>query len=113
MVTEAIRYASTSAGFGQLYVPQDDLDVSRSNHGVFPFLYDSRSDAPRFEKFLSRVAPLVIKYTELDDDALRENALQALEAFIPRFPKEITPHIDPVIDLGLKFLRYDPNYDDE
>ena len=75
-------------------------------------LFDSRSNAPRFGKFLSRVAPSVIKYTELDDDELRENALQALEAFVLRCPTEITPHIDTVVDLGLKFLRYDPNYDD-
>ncbi|KAF9091293.1 Cullin-associated NEDD8-dissociated protein 1 [Mortierella sp. AD031] len=72
----------------------------------------SRSNAPRFGKFLSAVAPSVIKYTELDDDELRENALQTLEAFVLRCPTEITPYIDTIIDLGLKFLRYDPNYDD-
>ncbi|KAF9289311.1 Cullin-associated NEDD8-dissociated protein 1 [Mortierella alpina] len=72
----------------------------------------SRSNAPRFGKFLSGVAPLVIKYTDLDDDELRENALQALEAFVLRCPTEITPYIDTIIDLSLKFLRYDPNYDD-
>ncbi|KAF9934606.1 Cullin-associated NEDD8-dissociated protein 1 [Linnemannia zychae] len=72
----------------------------------------SRSNAPRFGKFLSGVAPSVIKYTDLDDDELRESALQALEAFVLRCPSEITPYIDTIIDLGLKFLRYDPNYDD-
>ncbi|KAK3818656.1 MAG: armadillo-type protein [Benniella sp.] len=71
----------------------------------------SGSNAPRFGMFLSRVAPLVIKYTELDDDELRRNALQALEAFVLRCSTEITPHIDTIIDLGLKFLRHDPNYD--
>ncbi|KAI7830252.1 armadillo-type protein [Gamsiella multidivaricata] len=72
----------------------------------------SRSNAPRFGKFLSGVAPSVIKYTELDDDELRENALQALEAFVLRCPTEISLYIDTIIDLSLKFLRYDPNYDD-
>lgn len=72
----------------------------------------SRSNAPRFGKFLPGVAPSVIKYTDLDDDELRENALQALEAFVLRCPSEITPYIDTIIELGLKFLRYDPNYDD-
>ncbi|KAG0210629.1 Cullin-associated NEDD8-dissociated protein 1 [Mortierella sp. GBA30] len=72
----------------------------------------SRSNAPRFGKFLSGVAPLVIKYTELEDDELRENALQALEAFVLRCPTEITPYIDTIIEMSLKFLRYDPNYDD-
>ncbi|KAF8982329.1 Cullin-associated NEDD8-dissociated protein 1 [Entomortierella lignicola] len=72
----------------------------------------SRSNAPRFGKFLPKVAPSVIKYTDLDDDELRENALQTLEAFVLRCPTEITPYIDTIIDLGLKFLRYDPNYDD-
>ena len=75
-------------------------------------LFYSRSNTPRFDKLLSRVAPSVIKYTELDDADLRENALQAQEAFVLRCPTEVTPHIDTVIDLGLKFLRYDPNYDD-
>jgi cullin-associated NEDD8-dissociated protein 1 len=73
---------------------------------------NSRSNAPRFGKFLDSVAPSVIKYTELNDDELRENALQALEAFVLRCPTEITHYIDTIIDLSLKFLRYDPNYDD-
>lgn len=38
--------------------------------------------------------------------------MQALEAFVLRCPGEITPYIDTIIELGLKFLRYDPNYDD-
>ncbi|KAF9435404.1 Cullin-associated NEDD8-dissociated protein 1 [Entomortierella beljakovae] len=72
----------------------------------------SRSNAPRFGKFLPLVAPSIINYTELDDDELRENALQALEAFVLRCPTEITPYIDTIINLGLKFLSHDPNYDD-
>ncbi|KAG0346276.1 Cullin-associated NEDD8-dissociated protein 1 [Podila humilis] len=72
----------------------------------------SRSNAPRFGKFLCSVAPLVIKYTEIDDDELRENALQALESFVLRCPTEINPYIDTIIALSLTFLRHDPNYDD-
>ncbi|KAF9356069.1 Cullin-associated NEDD8-dissociated protein 1 [Mortierella sp. NVP85] len=70
----------------------------------------SRSNAPHFDKF--RVAPSVIRYTELDDDELHKNALQSLEAFVLRHPMEITPHIGTVIDFGLKLLCYDLNYDE-
>jgi cullin-associated NEDD8-dissociated protein 1 len=61
---------------------------------------------------LGSAAPSIIKYMDLEDDELRESALQALESFVLRCPAEITPYIDTIITLGLKFLRYDPNYDD-
>ncbi|KAG0233459.1 Cullin-associated NEDD8-dissociated protein 1 [Actinomortierella wolfii] len=72
----------------------------------------SRSNAPRFGKYIGQFAPLIIRHTDLDDDELRENAIQALESFVLRCPSEISPYIEAIIDLSLKYLRHDPNYDD-
>ncbi|KAG0260456.1 Cullin-associated NEDD8-dissociated protein 1 [Actinomortierella ambigua] len=72
----------------------------------------SRSNAPRFGKYIGRFAPLIIRHTDLDDDELRENAIQALESFVLRCPSEVSTFIEPIIDLSLKYLRHDPNYDD-
>eukprot|EP01105_Mastigella_eilhardi_P013724 TRINITY_DN3125_c0_g1_i5.p1 TRINITY_DN3125_c0_g1~~TRINITY_DN3125_c0_g1_i5.p1 ORF type:complete len:986 (-),score=291.67 TRINITY_DN3125_c0_g1_i5:67-3024(-) len=50
------------------------------------------------------------------DDELRENCFQAFEVLAMRCTKEMTPHIDSVMSLALKFIKYDPNYaadDDE
>jgi cullin-associated NEDD8-dissociated protein 1 len=59
------------------------------------------------EKFM----PLVIKYTDHDDsDETKENCFGAFEAVILRCPKEATPYLDKIIDLSLKFIKYDPNY---
>lgn len=40
--------------------------------------------------------PLIVQYSNEDDDELREYCLQAFEAFVYRCPKEITPHINKV-----------------
>ncbi len=42
-----------------------------------------------------------------------ENCLQAFESFVLRCPKEIGPHVDGIVTLALKFIKYDPNYADE
>lgn len=40
--------------------------------------------------------PLIVQYSNEDDDELREYCLQAFESFVYRCPKEITPHINKV-----------------
>ena len=42
-----------------------------------------------------------------------ENCLQAFESFVLRCPKEIGPHVDGIVAVALKFIKYDPNYADE
>lgn len=42
-----------------------------------------------------------------------ENCLQAFESFVLRCPKEIGPHVDGIVTIALKFIKYDPNYADE
>ena len=38
---------------------------------------------------------------------------QAFESFVRRCPKEVSPHIDSIIKICLKYLCYDPNYNYE
>ena len=40
--------------------------------------------------------PLVVGHCQVDDDELREHCLQAMEAFVHKCPKEVTPHIGTV-----------------
>jgi cullin-associated NEDD8-dissociated protein 1 len=59
---------------------------------------------------LEKVMPLVIKYSRVDDDELREYCIQALESFVRRCPKHVSPHIHTIIKICLEYLVYDPNY---
>ncbi len=41
------------------------------------------------------------------------DAIQAFESFVLRCPKEIGPHLDSIMNISLKFIKYDPNYADD
>ncbi|XP_015114228.1 cullin-associated NEDD8-dissociated protein 1 [Diachasma alloeum] len=69
-----------------------------------------RQAGHRFGEQIERVMPLIVQYSNEDDDELREYCLQAFEAFVYRCPKEITPHINKIIDICLTYITYDPNY---
>ncbi|CAH0405459.1 unnamed protein product [Chilo suppressalis] len=69
--------------------------------------------AGRFGEQLWRVAPQVLEHSTDADEELREHCLQALEAFVLKCPKEVQPHIPTIIDLCLKMITYDPNYNYE
>ncbi|XP_001606869.2 cullin-associated NEDD8-dissociated protein 1 [Nasonia vitripennis] len=69
-----------------------------------------RQAGHRFGEQIERVMPLIVQYSKEDDDELREYCLQAFEAFVYRCPKEITPHINKIIEICLMYLTYDPNY---
>jgi cullin-associated NEDD8-dissociated protein 1 len=74
----------------------------------------SRTVGHRTGKKVDRIMTLVLKYADhpdfSEDDELRENCFQTFEALILRCPKEVTPYIQKIIDLCLKFIKYDPNY---
>lgn len=71
----------------------------------------SRAVGSKVGKKTEKFMPLVIKYTDHDDsDETKENCFGAFEAVILRCPKEATPYLDKIIDLSLKFIKYDPNY---
>lgn len=72
-----------------------------------------RQAGHRFGEHIERVMPLVVQYSREEDDELREFCLQAFEAFVQRCPKEITPHINTIIELCLLHITYDPNYNYE
>ncbi|CAK9795567.1 Cullin-associated NEDD8-dissociated protein 1 [Anthophora plagiata] len=69
-----------------------------------------RQAGHRFGEQIERVMPLIVQYSNEDDDELREYCLQAFESFVYRCPKEITPHINKIIEICLVYITYDPNY---
>uniref|UniRef100_A0A8C9YJ37 TATA-binding protein interacting (TIP20) domain-containing protein n=1 Tax=Sander lucioperca TaxID=283035 RepID=A0A8C9YJ37_SANLU len=71
----------------------------------------SRQGGHRVGEHLEKLIPMVVKFTGVEDDELREYCFQAFEAFIRRCP----PHVATVTQLCLKFMTFDPNYnyDDE
>ncbi|XP_026163651.1 cullin-associated NEDD8-dissociated protein 2 [Mastacembelus armatus] len=75
----------------------------------------SRHGGHRVGEHLEKLIPMVVKFTTVEDDELREYCFQAFEAFIHRCPKEMSPHVATVTQLCLKFMTFDPNYnyDDE
>uniref|UniRef100_A0A669B2X9 TATA-binding protein interacting (TIP20) domain-containing protein n=1 Tax=Oreochromis niloticus TaxID=8128 RepID=A0A669B2X9_ORENI len=70
----------------------------------------SRQGGHRVGEHLEKLIPMVVKFTGVEDDELREYCFQAFEAFIRRCPKEMSPHIATVTQLCLKFMTFDPNY---
>ncbi|XP_074508619.1 cullin-associated NEDD8-dissociated protein 1-like [Sebastes fasciatus] len=70
----------------------------------------SRQGGHRVGEHLEKLIPMVVKFTAVEDDELREFCFQAFEAFIRRCPKEMSPHIATVTQLCLKFMTFDPNY---
>ncbi|KAK3870076.1 hypothetical protein Pcinc_024658 [Petrolisthes cinctipes] len=70
----------------------------------------SRQAGHRFGEYLERVMPLVVQYVAVDDDELREYCISACEAFTLRCPKEITHHLPTIVEMCLKYITHDPNY---
>lgn len=73
----------------------------------------TRQAGHRVGEHLETVIPLIVQFCNEDDDELREYCLQAFESFVRRCPKEVSPHIDSIIKICLKYLCYDPNYNYE
>jgi len=64
---------------------------------------------------LPDIIPLVVYYCQCQDEELVEYSLQAFESFVRRCPKQISVYIKQIMELCLKYISYDPNYnyDDE
>lgn len=75
----------------------------------------SRQAGHRVGENLQNIIPLVVYYSQCNDEELVEYSLQAFESFVRRCPKEITIYIKDIMGLCLKYISYDPNYnyDDE
>ena len=39
--------------------------------------------------------------------------IQALESFVLRCAREVTPYCEVILDLSLKYVSYDPNFTDD
>jgi cullin-associated NEDD8-dissociated protein 1 len=74
-----------------------------------------RQAGHRVGENLQNIIPLIVFYCQCKDEELVEYSLQAFESFVRRCPKEITSYIKEIMNLCLKFISYDPNYnyDDE
>ncbi|KAK1189026.1 CAND1 protein, partial [Pygoscelis papua] len=77
----------------------------------------SRQAGHRIGEHLEKIIPLIVRYCNVEDDELREYCFQAFESFVRRIficrdrcPKEIDPHIPNVMELCLKYITFDPNY---
>ncbi|KAI3912613.1 hypothetical protein MKW92_005460 [Papaver armeniacum] len=75
----------------------------------------SRSVGYRFGPHLGDAVPVLINYctsASENDEELREYSLQALESFLLRCPRDISPYCDEILHLTLEYLSYDPNFTD-
>ncbi|KAL5015536.1 hypothetical protein ScPMuIL_009806 [Solemya velum] len=70
----------------------------------------SRQAGHRFGEHMEKIVPLIVGFCREDDDELREYCLQAFESFNRRCPKEISPFVTEIINICLKYICYDPNY---
>lgn len=72
-----------------------------------------RQSGHRLCNHIDSIMPFITVYSQQDDDELREFCLQACEAFVQKCPEAIKPHIEPIITLCVKYIKYDPNYNYE
>ncbi|XP_018011148.1 cullin-associated NEDD8-dissociated protein 1 [Hyalella azteca] len=70
----------------------------------------ARQAGHRFGDELVVVMPELIVYVAAEDDELREHCICAFESFVLRCPQDITPHIPQILEICLKLLTHDPNY---
>ncbi|XP_078488265.1 cullin-associated NEDD8-dissociated protein 1 isoform X1 [Ciona intestinalis] len=72
----------------------------------------TRQAGHRVGKYLQDIMPLVTMFCELEeaDDELREHSIQAFELFVRRCPMEVTAYLSSIINMCLKYITYDPNY---
>jgi len=85
-------------------------DITRTNIQMIGSL--SRSVGYRFGPHLAATVPLLISYctsASENDEELREYSLQALESFMLRCPRDISPYCEGILNLALEYVSYDPN----
>uniref|UniRef100_A0A0E0NAF7 TATA-binding protein interacting (TIP20) domain-containing protein n=1 Tax=Oryza rufipogon TaxID=4529 RepID=A0A0E0NAF7_ORYRU len=96
-------------------------EIARTNIQMIGAL--SRSVGYRFGPHLAEVVPLLINYctsASENDDELCEYSLQAnnfllsnaLESFMLRCPRDISPYCESILNLALEYISYDPNFTD-
>lgn len=94
------------------------LSIAKSNDKLkvvfmlFGHVCEANSSA-RFGGYLLTVAPPVIESLQIDDDELREVALQTLETFTLHGGSALQRNDARNIDAALRLLTHDPNYVDQ
>ncbi|KAF7357490.1 Cullin-associated nedd8-dissociated protein 1 [Mycena sanguinolenta] len=76
----------------------------------------ARTAPTQIAPVLAEIVPGVLKAGQRDDDELREGSLQASSSsLLLRCPTEITPYVSSIVQAGIQYIKYDPNYagDDE
>ncbi|KAI5986283.1 ARM repeat-containing protein [Pisolithus marmoratus] len=69
-----------------------------------------RQSPQQLASSFDRIIPGVLKAVQRDDDELCEGCLQALETLLLRSSAEATPFLSSVIQTGIQYIKYDPNY---
>eukprot|EP00040_Diaphanoeca_grandis_P021169 m.112749 g.112749 ORF g.112749 m.112749 type:complete len:1275 (-) comp28217_c0_seq1:74-3898(-) len=70
-----------------------------------------REAGARFAPYLKDVLPHIkVMLDSEDDDELRDCCIQSFSSFAMRCQKEFAGHIDELVELCLKYLQHDPNY---
>lgn len=64
----------------------------------------------RFGGYIEKFVPQIFACSEIDEDELREAAINVFDSFVTRCPKEISPHIKSIQTLCVKYMSHDPNY---
>jgi len=70
----------------------------------------ARAAGHRWGAALVAFAPLLLVYVCAEDCEAREHCLQAWEALLLRCPVEVAPHVPQIVEVCLKLVTYDPNY---
>ncbi|KAJ7596512.1 armadillo-type protein [Mycena floridula] len=93
--------------------PSASLDKQRTTVQFVAAL--ARNSPVHVSSYLTDIVPGILKAAGRDDDELRDGTLQALESLVLRCPSEITPYLSSIIQIGIQFIKFDPNYagDDE
>ncbi|KAI0307414.1 TIP120-domain-containing protein [Multifurca ochricompacta] len=88
--------------------PSAPVDKQRTTVNLVAAI--SRASPHQLASSLGAVIPGILRVVDLDDEELREGALQALESIVLRMPVEVTPFLGTIIQVATKYIKFDPNY---
>lgn len=74
---------------------------------------ESHQTNQRFSNYLQSLAPAVLESLQIDDDELRETALQSLESFVSQGGGQVARYEGAILGKALEFIKYDPNYSND
>ncbi|EGG24074.1 HEAT repeat-containing protein [Cavenderia fasciculata] len=75
-----------------------------------------RSSGYRLGKYLPKIMQHILKNVEnskFESDELKENCLLCFESIVEKCQKDVSPYLNDIITLSLKYIKFDPNYEDD